>query len=124
LETRFGAASAEITRTAAANGTYLLVIGDGTSGLGGSGNYRLSVNGLYAGIKWCPPVRLGGLLRLQGAGGSANGAFVVLTTTNVTTPAPMWTPILTNNFGIFGEFIFTNAIDFNLPEQYFRLREP
>jgi len=65
-----------------------------------------------------------GGLGFQGAGGSPNSAFVVVTATDIATPAALWTPILTNNFGGFGEFNFTNAINPNLLEQYFRLRSP
>ena len=124
LNSSFGAANAEIIRAAPANGTYLVVIGDGNAGIGGAGTYRLTTQGLYAGIKMCLPLRFGPALGFQGAGGSPNSSFVVVTATNITTPALLWTPILTNNFGVFGEFSFTNAINLDLPEQYFRLRAP
>jgi hypothetical protein len=122
LDSISGAASAQIVRTAPANGTYLVVIGDGNSGIGGAGTYRLTVNGLYAGIKMCVPMRSGGNLVFQGAGGLPNDVFEVVTTTNLATPLALWTPVLTNQYLSFGEFSFTNAIDFGQPQRFFRLR--
>jgi len=43
LDSSFAAAAAEVTTTAASSGTYLVVVGDGTSGLAGSGPYRLTL---------------------------------------------------------------------------------
>jgi hypothetical protein len=124
LNSDFGAASAQITRAAPANGTYLVIISDATSGFGGAGSYRLTAQGLYAGIKICLPVRSGTNLIFQGAGGQPNSSFIVLTATNVATPLASWTPLLTNQFLTFGEFNFTNAIDFSRPEQYFSIQAP
>jgi hypothetical protein len=102
----------------------LVVVADGSAGVGGAGTYRLTAEGLYAGIRMCPPMQSGAVLEFQGAGGSPNSSFVILTATNIITPAPLWMPILTNNFGMFGEFVFTNSINLDLFEQYFRLRSP
>jgi hypothetical protein len=124
LNSSFGAASAEIIQTVPANGTYLVVIGDGNVGIGGAGTYRLTAQGLYAGIKMCLPMHSGTNLVFQGAGGQPASAYVVLTATNVTTPLALWAPIQTNQFLTFGEFNFTNVIDFNEPERYFSLRLP
>ncbi|MSU34431.1 MAG: hypothetical protein EXS36_04865 [Pedosphaera sp.] len=61
------------TRSIPASGTYVIVIGDGNNGIGGTGSYRLTGDGqygLYAGMKVCP-VKSGVTLGLDGAGGVA-----------------------------------------------------
>jgi hypothetical protein len=120
LNSSSGTASADIIRAAPASGTYLVLVGDGTTALGGSGLYRLTAGGLYAGIRICP-ARVGTNFVAIGAGGTAGQTYVVLTATNVAIPLALWRPILTNQFLSFGDFSFTNVIDFNRPEQYFSL---
>jgi trimeric autotransporter adhesin len=43
LASSFSAVTAEVVATAAASGTFLVVVGDGSAGLAGSGAYRLTV---------------------------------------------------------------------------------
>jgi len=66
----------------------------------------------------------GSELILSGSGGTPNGAYTVLTTTNVATPMSRWVPIFTNSFDADGQFIFTNPINPVEGERYFRLRVP
>ncbi|HXJ56814.1 MAG TPA: hypothetical protein VNU68_09130, partial [Verrucomicrobiae bacterium] len=118
-------ATAQISRPAPATGTYTIVIGDGNNGLAGAGGYRLSTLELSAGLKLCRPTKLGGgNLLYGGVGGPPSATFVVISATNITTPFPLWVPILTNQFGAFGEFSFTNRITPGVPDQFFRLCVP
>ena len=117
-------ATAVINRTAPASGTYTLVVCDAGASGPGQDLYRLTAPGLSAGAKLCQPLRTPAGLAHSGVGGSAGASFVVLTTTDITTPAALWTPLLTNQFGAFGEFSFTNALNLNQPQQYFRLLIP
>lgn len=63
-------------------------------------------------------------LILSGTGGTSNGSYVVLSSTNVTTPLLNWIPVSTNSFDGSGNFQFTNPINPTQPQQYFRLLEP
>jgi len=51
----------------------------------------------------------GGNIILSGTNGPANANYVVLTSTNVTLPYTLWTPIATNKFSGTGTFSATNA---------------
>jgi hypothetical protein len=61
----------------------------------------------------------GSELVLSGCGGSSAGTYTVLTTTNLA--MPLWVPIATNTLGIDGQFTFTNYMNSNESERYFRL---
>lgn len=50
----------------------------------------------------------------------ANGVVAVLTATNVTTPATNWPSLGTNQFDASGHFSFTNGINPNELQRYFR----
>ncbi len=65
----------------------------------------------------------GGLV-LSGAGGVKNGTYHVLASTNVALPLKQWTPIATNQFNSSGNFIFTNAVQTNVPQRFFLLQIP
>jgi autotransporter-associated beta strand protein len=56
--------------------------------------------------------------------GETNGAYYVLTSTNLAQPATQWTRIATNQFDAAGRFNFTNAINSTLTQQFFRLQIP
>ena len=56
----------------------------------------------------------------SGAGGTTNGIYYVLTSTNLMT----WTPIATNHFNSMGQFIFTNPVPTNAVQQFFKLEQP
>lgn len=60
----------------------------------------------------------------SGANGPSGQNYAVLTATNVTTPAADWQSLGTNQFGAGGQFSFTNGINRNEPQRYFRLRTP
>jgi len=63
-------------------------------------------------------------LIFAGTGGISNAPYAVLTATSVTTPAANWQSIVTNQFGAGGQFSFTNSINPNEPQRFFRLRSP
>jgi hypothetical protein len=63
-------------------------------------------------------------LILTGSGGTSNAIYTVLTSTNVGTPLAFWTSLITNTFDATGQFSFTNGININEGERYFRLRIP
>jgi polygalacturonase len=65
-----------------------------------------------------------GNLVLSGSGGVVNGAYNVLTSTNLALPLNQWTPIATNQFDSSGNFIFTNAVQTNVPQTFFLLQLP
>jgi len=121
LNTVSGASTAQINRTAPASGNYLIVLGDGNSGFGGSGGYTLTVNGLIDGLKLCTPSISGTNLVFGGIGGTAGSNFVLYAHTNVTSPFSLWTPILTNQFDQFGILNVTNLYNPAIPQRYFRL---
>ncbi|HKI68918.1 MAG TPA: hypothetical protein VKA67_04975, partial [Verrucomicrobiae bacterium] len=50
--------------------------------------------------------------------------FVLLTSTNVAQPLAQWTPLLTNNLDASGYFSVTNAVDLNIPREFFILKFP
>jgi fibronectin type 3 domain-containing protein len=77
-----------------------------------------------------PPPTIGSILvigtnfSLSGAGGTANATYYVLGTTNLLTPSSNWTRLLTNQFDSSGNFNFTNALDPNSPQNYYRVEIP
>jgi hypothetical protein len=63
----------------------------------------------------------GGNLIFGGTGGTANGNYLVLTTTNLTTPFIVLT---TNSFDATGAFSVTNAINLGTPRSFYRIEIP
>jgi hypothetical protein len=59
---------------------------------------------------------------LSGVGGTNDGTYFVLTSTNLVTPLALWTPIATNQFGDQGQFIFTNTAPSNTPQLFYILQ--
>lgn len=118
-----GAAAAQIVRSAPFSGSFLLVAGDLTSSLSGSGNYTLTVNGLSDGFKLCAPVIAEADATVQGVGGQPDAEFILFTHTNVATPASLWSPILTNNFDEFGVFSYERPLNPAEPQRYFLLQQ-
>ncbi len=90
----------------------------------GAGMYRLTASGIVSSLALCKPTRAGTNLVFDGAGGTPSGSYVVLTATEVVLPIAQWTPILSNRFGAYGQFEFTNAIHRAEPQRFFILREP
>jgi hypothetical protein len=48
----------------------------------------------------------------------------VLTSTNVSLPLAQWTPLFTNNFDANGDFAWTNAMNVNVPQQFYLIQVP
>jgi hypothetical protein len=67
-------------------------------------------------------VASGGKLIFSGTGGTANGSYAVLTSTNIATPLINWTSLVTNNFDGAGAFSVTNAISAGTPQQFFTIK--
>jgi hypothetical protein len=61
---------------------------------------------------------------LNGVGGTNNGTYFILTSTNLATPLNLWTPVATNHFGSQGQFIFTDSPPANTPQQFYILQMP
>ena len=59
---------------------------------------------------------------VSGTGGLTNGAYYVLSATNLTLPASQWVPVSTNPFDASGNFIFTNMASPTSPPTFFRLQ--
>jgi hypothetical protein len=66
----------------------------------------------------------GNQLVFSGTNGSANGNYYVVTHTNVAAPATNWVSIATNVFAPDGSFNFTNTLNPNAPQKYFRIQLP
>jgi len=62
-------------------------------------------------------------LTIQGIGGTANGSYTLLTSTNVALPLVQWTPLVSNTFDGNGNFNFTTNIDNSLPQQFYILSQ-
>ena len=65
-----------------------------------------------------------GSVVLQGSSGLAGANFYLLGATNLATPAPNWTRLLTNKFDLSGNFNITNLINPKGPANFFRLQAP
>ncbi len=63
-------------------------------------------------------------LVMSGTGGTTNGTFYVLVSTNIALPLNQWTPVATNLFDGSGHFIFTNAVVPNRPLAFYLLQIP
>lgn len=63
-------------------------------------------------------------LVFNGDGGTARGTYYLLASTNVALPLTGWKRVQTNSFGEDGSFIFTNAMDANVPQSFYRLQVP
>ncbi|HEX7469636.1 MAG TPA: hypothetical protein VF437_02720, partial [Verrucomicrobiae bacterium] len=61
---------------------------------------------------------------LSGTGGTTNVPYYVLASTNIAMPSTNWTRIATNNFTATGGFTYTNVLNLNLPQRFFRLELP
>jgi hypothetical protein len=61
---------------------------------------------------------------ISGSGGTTNGTYYVLVSTNIALPPNQWTPVSTNQFDGSGNFIFTNAMDPNNPQMFYLLQLP
>jgi hypothetical protein len=64
----------------------------------------------------------GGNLIFSGSGGTANGAYYVLTSTNLATPLTNWMVLSTNQFDASGNFSTTNPISPTVPKQFYLIK--
>lgn len=65
-----------------------------------------------------------GAFIFSGSGGSPNGTYHVLSSTNISLPLINWTPVLTNTFDASGDFSVTNGVDPNTKQRFFLLQVP
>jgi hypothetical protein len=74
-----------------------------------------------------PPPRITGVslsgitLMIQGSNGIPNESFVLLESTNLAVPLPVWVPVLTNTFDGSGDFSLSVATT-NSPQEFFTLQ--
>jgi hypothetical protein len=61
---------------------------------------------------------------ISGNGGTPNGNYYVLTSTNVAVPASQWTCVATNQFDGASRFVFTNSPNTNYPQSFYLLELP
>jgi polygalacturonase len=66
----------------------------------------------------------GGNLVMSGTGGTTNGNYYVLTSTNLVLPLSQWTFLATNTFDGSGNFTFTDTNGIVLPQRFYRLLLP
>ena len=69
------------------------------------------------------PQIVGGNLILSGTGGTNNGTYHVLTTTNLTTPLAGWDVLTNGTFDASGNFSSTNAVG-TARQQFFIIKQP
>jgi hypothetical protein len=89
---------------------------------------QLITNGTL-GIMVAPPVitnitASGTNLVISGTNGTPTNSYYVLTSTNLALPLTNWARITTNLFDTAGNFIFTNAFNRAVPEQFYLLQLP
>lgn len=61
---------------------------------------------------------------MSGSGGTPNGNFWLLTTTDLNLPKTNWTVAVTGTFDNNGSFAITNAFSSGVPQQFFLLQVP
>lgn len=118
-----GAATAQFSVLATNTGAFVLVLGDFSNGYAGSGAYRLTVNGLSAGLKMCVPNIAGTNAALSGVGGVNGEEFVVLTSPLVEAPLATWTPLFTNLFDFYGTFNRTSRYISTESRRFYIIRQ-
>jgi len=64
-----------------------------------------------------------GKLIFSGTGGQANGSYVVVVSTDLSTPMKNWPPIATNSFGTNGSFTATNTIGAGTNQLFYRIKQ-
>lgn len=98
-----------------------------TSGLGWNSSI-LNTSGVLT-VVVVPPVISSvavsqGALVFQGSSGVPGANFYLLGSTNLAAPMTNWIPVLTNTFDNNGNFDFTNLLNTNGPQSFFRLEAP
>ncbi len=69
------------------------------------------------------PTVSGGNLIFSGTGGTNNGTYYVLTTTNLLAPLANWVPVATNKFDATGAFSVTNALTPGVPQRFYIIKQ-
>jgi hypothetical protein len=69
------------------------------------------------------PQIIGGNLILSGTGGTNNGPYHVLTSTNLATPLPSWIILTNGTFDASGNFSSTNAVG-TAKQQFYIIKQP
>lgn len=118
------------TFTADATSQALKFIGGNTVGADTSGNNATSLLNAYQLREVTAPsapvftsaALAGTNLILQGSNGSANSAYQMLRSTNVTAPVVVWPAIGTNNFDASGHFSFTSSFSAGAAAAFYRVR--
>jgi autotransporter-associated beta strand protein len=87
-----------------------------------TGVLTLSVVG--NGLAFNPAKVSGGNLILTGTGGAPGTGYTLLTTTNLTTPAALWSTNTTGTFGGDGAFSNNIPVSATEPARFFRVRQP
>jgi len=64
----------------------------------------------------------GNNVALSGTGGTPNGNYAVLATSNLAEPPAGWTALTTNQFDGTGGFSVTNPISSGTPELFYRIK--
>jgi hypothetical protein len=105
------------------------------------GGYSVIVTNVFGSVTSTPPAMLvvlaapmfggitaaagtNGVYILSGAGGTNNGTYFVLTSTNLADPLGLWTPVATNHFDSLGQFIFTNIAPTDAVQLFYILQTP
>jgi autotransporter-associated beta strand protein len=65
-----------------------------------------------------------GMLQLSGSGGTPGRNYYLLTSTGISTPEALWTPILTNSFDGGGNFTCSAPLDANAPQRFYLIKVP
>jgi autotransporter-associated beta strand protein len=90
---------------------------------------RLAVDGRLWVVKTTPPAiggatASGGSFRFNGAGGTPNWYYYVLTSTNLALPLNQWSRAATNQFDGAGNFGWTNSLETTVPQKFYLLQLP
>jgi hypothetical protein len=79
------------------------------------------VNGLFEGFRLCYPLISGTNAVVGAVGGNPGTTYQLLTTTNVAIPLTEWTPLVTNQLDLNGNFSYTNRYSPAELQRYFSL---
>ena len=66
----------------------------------------------------------GGSVLISGSGGLPGTTSYLLGSTNAALPITNWTRVATNVFDNSGSFVFTNAIDPEMPHRFYLMQQP
>jgi hypothetical protein len=70
------------------------------------------------------PVLFGSTLTLSGGGGTPNGNYILLASTNVALTVPNWDRVTTNQFDSGGNFSISMPVTSGVPQRYFQIQVP